>query len=163
MDSAVSLLFRAVADLTRSEREKFFTERQIAPALRAEIESLLSFDSTDHSLTESVAGAVHDVLKSDHIAESVQWGRYRRVRVLGTGGMGTVYLAERTDGEIQQQVAIKLLGAGRDRPGWRDRFLRERQLLASLNHPSIVHVIDAGHTDDDRPYLAMEYVQGVPI
>jgi serine/threonine protein kinase len=76
--------------------------------------------------------------------------------------MGTVYLAERTDGEIQQQVAIKLL-AGGHRPAWRDRFIRERQLLASLNHHSIVHVIDAGHTDDGRPYLAMEYVEGVPI
>jgi tetratricopeptide (TPR) repeat protein len=162
MNPAVSLLFREVADLTCSEREQLFTERQIAPALRAEIEALLSFDSTDHSLTEAVADAVEDVLKSD-TAEFVHWGRYRQVRVLGTGGMGTVYLAERTDGEIQQQVAIKLLVAGKDRPAWRDRFLRERQLLASLNHPSIVHVIDAGHTGDDRPYLVMEYVQGVPI
>ncbi len=164
MDSAVRLLFHEVADLTRSEREKLFAERQIAPALRAEIESLLSFDSTiDHGFTEPVANLAEKILDSGHNAESMYWGPYRRVRVLGTGGMGTVYLAERSDGEIQQQVAIKVLAAGGDRPAWRDRFVRERQLLASLNHPSIVHVIDAGHTDDGRPYLVMEYVEGVPI
>jgi serine/threonine-protein kinase len=77
--------------------------------------------------------------------------------------MGAVYMGERADGEIQQKVAIKLLTAEGHRVGWRDRFLKERQLLASLNHPSIVHVIDAGHTGDGRPYLAMEYVDGVPI
>jgi tetratricopeptide (TPR) repeat protein len=91
------------------------------------------------------------------------WGPYRRVRLLGSGGMGTVYLAERRDGEIQQRVAVKLLADGGTRPGWHERFLKERQLLASLNHPSIVHVIDAGHTADGQPYLAMEYVEGIPI
>src|SRR5262249_21395871 len=85
------------------------------------------------------------------------------IRPLGSGGMGAVYLAERMDGEIQQNVAIKLLHVGDDRPAWRDRFLMERQLLASLNHPSIVHLIDAGHTEDRRPYLVMEYIQGTPI
>src|SRR5947207_737790 len=77
--------------------------------------------------------------------------------------MGAVYLGERTDGEIQQTVAIKFLSFDGHRPGWRDRFLKERQLLASLNHPSIVHVMDAGHTGDGRPYLVMEYVEGVSI
>src|SRR5262249_686789 len=65
--------------------------------------------------------------------------------------------------EIQQKVAVKLLRPGADRPGWRDRFLRERQLLANLNHPSIARVMDAGHTDDGRPYLVMEDVDGGPI
>jgi serine/threonine-protein kinase len=69
----------------------------------------------------------------------------------------------RQDGELQQTVAIKLLNAGEHRPAWRDRFLKERQLLASLNYPSIVHVLDAGHTTDGRPYLVMEYVEGVSI
>jgi len=163
MNSAVRLLFHEVADLTRSEREKLFAERQIAPDLRAEIESLLSFDSTNnHRLTESVANATEELLNSDNVG-MLHWGPYRRVRVLGTGGMGTVYLAERTDGEIQQQVAVKVLRADVDRPAWRDRFLKERQLLAYLNHPSIARLIDAGHTSDDRPYLVMEYVDGIAI
>src|SRR5262245_43262989 len=143
MNPVVRLLFHEVADLTRSEREKLLAERQIAPELRAEIESLLSFDS--------------------NTAENPHWGPYRRVRVLGTGGMGTVYLAERTDGEIQQRVAVKVLRNDVDRPAWHNRFLKERQLLASLNHPSIARVIDAGRTVDGQPYLVMEYVDGVPI
>src|SRR5262249_3380991 len=74
MNSVVRLLFHEVAELTRSEREKLFAERQIAPDLRAEIESLLSFDSTnDHGLTESVANATEEVLKSDNV-ESLHWG-----------------------------------------------------------------------------------------
>src|SRR5204862_506894 len=89
--------------------------------------------------------------------------RHRLVQLLGSGGMGTVYLAERRDGEIEQQVAIKLLRADADRPAWRDRFLRERQLLAYLNHPAIARLLDTGHTTDGRPYLVMEHVDGVAI
>jgi tetratricopeptide (TPR) repeat protein len=77
--------------------------------------------------------------------------------------MGTVWLAERSDGEFHQKVAIKFLAAGLRRPGWRERFLRERQLLASLNHPAIVHATDAGRTEHGQPYLVMEYVDGTPI
>ena len=89
-------------------------------------------------------------------------GAYTIVAPIGEGGMGTVWLGERADGEIQRKVAIKFL-AGSYRQGWRDRFFRERQLLASLSHPSIVHLLDAGHAPDGRPYLVMEYVDGDPI
>ena len=84
---------------------------------------------------------------------------YRLLGPLGEGGMGSVWLAERQDGEIQQQVAIKFVGSVYRR-AWRDRFLQERQLLASLSHPSIVRVIDAGHMPDGAPYLVMEYIAG---
>jgi serine/threonine protein kinase/tetratricopeptide (TPR) repeat protein len=90
-------------------------------------------------------------------------GSYRILGTIGHGGMGSVYLAERADGELEQKVAIKLLRAGAHHPGWRDRFLRERQLLASLQHPCVVHVMDAGHMADGRPFLVMEHVEGVPI
>lgn len=90
-------------------------------------------------------------------------GAYRLVKPIGEGGMGTVWLAERTDGEIHHRAAVKLLGLAGHRPAWRERFLRERQLLATLSHSSIVHVIDAGHTTEGRPYLVMEYVDGEPI
>src|SRR5262249_53953712 len=90
-------------------------------------------------------------------------GCYRILSLIGRGGMGTVYLAERADGEIRQRVAIKLLRSDGYAIGWHGRFLQERQLLASLHHPSVVHVIDAGHTGDGHPYLVMEHVEGVPI
>lgn len=90
-------------------------------------------------------------------------GPYALLSKIGQGGMGSVWLAERTDGEVRRQVAIKVLNAENQDPVWRERFLRERQLLASLNHPSVVHLIDAGHTPGGRPYLVMEYVQGIAI
>jgi serine/threonine protein kinase len=164
MDEQVRLLFHELADLPARERERILAERQIAPGLRAEVESLLSFDSTgDSHLTTCVSGAAEKVLESVAGNSLPSCGPYRLVRLLGRGGMGEVYLGMRTDGEIEQAVAVKLLRADGHRLEWRDRFLKERQLLASLNHPSIVHVMDAGRTGDDRPYLVMEYVEGVSI
>lgn len=163
MDHQVRLLFHELVDLAPGERERVMAERQIGPELRAELESLLRFDSVAASqLTACVSETADEILHSV-AGREVDCGPYRLVRLLGRGGMGAVYLGERTDGEIQQTVAVKLLSAGSQRPGWGDRFLKERQLLASLNHPSIVHVIDAGRTEDGRPYLVMEYVEGASI
>jgi tetratricopeptide (TPR) repeat protein len=164
MNDKIRGLFHELADLSPADREKVFRDRRVDPGIRSEVESLLGFDSPrDRSLTDLVGGAAEDLLDSGTPPETRRCGPYRLVRLLGSGGMGAVYLAERTDGEIQQKVAVKLLRPDVYHPGWRSRFLRERQLLASLQHPSIVHVIDAGHTSDDRPYLVMEYVEGVPI
>ena len=74
-----------------------------------------------------------------------------------------MYFAERADGEVEQRVAIKVIGQRRLEPAFVDRFLRERQILATLSHPGIARLLDAGHTGDGQPYLAMEYVDGVPI
>ena len=163
MDHQVRSLFHELIDLPPVERRRMIAERQIAPEIRAELELLLQFDSPDnHQVTACVSGIAEEMLDSV-AASDTECGPYRLIRLLGRGGMGAVYLGERTDGEIQQTVAVKLLNPGDHRPGWRARFLQERQFLASLNHPSIVHVIDAGHTADGRPYLVMEYVDGSPI
>src|SRR5260370_24943565 len=146
MNDEVRLLFHELADLPPGDRERVLVERRIGAELRAEVESLLSFDPTSiQVLTDCVAAAAGDVLRSASAREFSYCGPYRLIRMLGSGGMGAVYLAERNDGEIQQKVAVKFLGAQGHRPVWRDRFLKERQILASLNHPSIVHVIHAGH------------------
>src|SRR6476646_152291 len=77
--------------------------------------------------------------------------------------MGAVHLAERVDGEITQQVAVKLLRAGVDDDVVRQRFLSERQILATLSHPNIARLLDAGHRKDGQPYLVMEYIEGKTI
>jgi tRNA A-37 threonylcarbamoyl transferase component Bud32/tetratricopeptide (TPR) repeat protein len=164
MNDEIRGLFQELADLSPPDRERIFRERRTEPTIRAEVESLLAFDNTeDRSLTGVVGSTAQNMLDNGPPGEMGRCGAYRLVRLLGSGGMGSVYLAERTDGEIQQRVAVKLLRADIDHPSWRGRFLKERQLLASLHHPSVVHVIDAGHTSDGRPYLVMEYVEGVPI
>lgn len=90
-------------------------------------------------------------------------GPYRVVREIGHGGMAVVLLAERDDGEFEQRVALKLIKPGLDTEQVLRRFCRERQILASLEHPAIAGLVDGGVTEDGRPYLAMEYVEGVPI
>jgi tetratricopeptide (TPR) repeat protein len=90
-------------------------------------------------------------------------GPYRLTRLLGRGGMGTVYLAERADGAFDHIVAVKLLPVGAMRPALTRRFLAERQILASMQHPHIARLLDGGVTDDETPYFVMEYVDGVPI
>lgn len=89
-------------------------------------------------------------------------GRFRIVREIGQGGMGVVYLAERVDGQFDQQVALKVIhrGAGRRSA---IRFLRERQILANLVHPKIARLLDGGVCPSGRPYLVMEYIEGRPI
>jgi tetratricopeptide (TPR) repeat protein len=164
MNDQVRSLFHELADCSGPEREKIFAERHILREIRAEVESLLDFDSREsESFTVFVSRAADEVLISTEGRVLSYCGPYQLVELLGAGGMGAVYLGKRTDGEIQQNVAVKLLRVGADRPEWRERFLRERQLLADLNHPSIARLMDAGHTGDGLPYLVMEYVDGVSI
>lgn len=89
-------------------------------------------------------------------------GVWRLRRLLGSGGMGAVYLAERADGHFQQQAAIKLI-RGQAGVGAFVHFARERQILAKLQHPHIARLLDGGATPGGQPYLVMEYVEGVPI
>jgi len=89
-------------------------------------------------------------------------GPYRIRQRLGSGGMGTVYLALQ-DGDIERRVAIKVVKRGMDSREVLARFALERQALAMLDHQNIAKVLDAGQTDDGRPFLVMEYVSGLPI
>jgi serine/threonine protein kinase/tetratricopeptide (TPR) repeat protein len=90
--------------------------------------------------------------------------KYRILRRLGEGGMGTVYLAERSDGDFVQQVALKLLTtAAQGSPILTERFCQERKLLARLEHPCIARLLDGGALADGKPFLAMEYVEGERI
>ncbi|MGE0145614.1 MAG: serine/threonine-protein kinase [Planctomycetota bacterium] len=89
-------------------------------------------------------------------------GPYRILRRLGSGGVGTVFLAEQRS-PVRREVAIKVIRPGMDSREVLARFALERQALALLDHPNVARILDAGTTDDGRPYLCMEYVRGVPI
>jgi len=90
-------------------------------------------------------------------------GPYRLIRELGSGGMASVWLAERIDGLVNRQVALKLPHRAWRHAHLAERMAREREILAALNHPNIATLYDAGIADDGQPYLALEYVQGEPI
>jgi serine/threonine protein kinase len=165
MRDEVLQLFCEVDDLPPAERTLYFERRRVPADLRAELESLLQFDSPDAPMTELVSGAAQAFLESleETPAHGYRCGPYRLERLLGRGGVGEVFLAGRADGQIQQHVAIKLLSHGVSRASLRSRFLQERQILAGLQHPGIARLLDVGETAEGRPYLVLDYIDGVPI
>jgi non-specific serine/threonine protein kinase/serine/threonine-protein kinase len=137
--------------------------------LRREVESLVRSAVEAETMYERAAlwlpGAAQNVvdLALGPAALGARVDSYRVVRELGRGGMGRVYLAERADGEFDQQVAIKFMGAGLLTEPLRERFREERRILAALDHPNIARLIDGGTTPDGQPYVVMEYVAGAAI
>ncbi len=165
MDPQAADLFYELADLTGEERARYFDEHTVKLEVRREVEGLLSFDTAEDSRLDEIVQQAMDTTfgVTDRSAAGATLGPYRLVRMIGRGGMGTVYLAERSDGEVEQRVAVKFLRWSRYDPVIRDRFLQERQILATLGHPGIARLLDAGHTADGQPYLVMEHIDGVPI
>ncbi len=90
-------------------------------------------------------------------------GPYELLRELGSGGMGVVHLARRADGAYERRVALKVIQGGLADERILERFRRERQVLANLEHPGIARLIEGGTTEDGTPFLVMEYVEGTPI
>jgi len=134
------------------------------PSLVAEVLSLLEEDRHANPLLDSgVDQAVAAVLDFGPLPSLIQQqiGPYRLLRLLGEGGMGVVYLAERSD--IGGQVAIKLLRDGWLSPMRRQRFRVEQLTLAQLNHPSIARIYDSGTLEDGTPWFVMEYADGLPL
>ncbi len=139
-------------------------------ALRAEVEALLREHGRAQGLLDSGAGSlaaqfVQDVehARAVDALEGTTLGVWQVGPQIGHGGMSRVFLGERVDGTFAQRVAIKVLRAGLDTPGDVERFRMERQILATLDHPHIAHLLDGGVTPDGRPYLVLEYIEGEPL
>ncbi len=137
--------------------------------LEAEVCSLLhADDSADRFLVEPLFHLLADEAETvqpsgGEVASSRRLGAYLLEKPLGKGGMGAVWLASRADGSYQGEVAIKLLRRDIDTSNLVARFESERQILAGLRHPHIARLLDGGATEEGRPYLVMEHVDGVPI
>ncbi len=137
-------------------------------ALRAEVESLLAAHRAADGFLEVPADRVaapylDDLFDARAHDAGRAVGHWRLVQEIGRGGMGTVWLAERADGEFDQRVAVKLVKRGMDTDEIVARFDRERRILARLDHPGIARILDGGATDDGRPWFVMEHVAGRPI
>ncbi|GAB4329013.1 MAG: hypothetical protein Kow0074_25290 [Candidatus Zixiibacteriota bacterium] len=159
----VQELFDAAVDLSPAEREALLAQEcRGDDELRAEVESLLAADAGAGGLLDGHAVDVIDV-EAAPSREGSAIGPYRLVKEIGAGGMGTVYLAERADGQFRQKVALKVIRRGMDTEQILQRFAGERQILARLQHPNIARLFDGGMTDDGVPYFTMEYIDGEPI
>lgn len=149
-------VFTAVVSASPAERSEILAAA--SPEVRSDVESLLTaHDSAGDFLERPVFSMLES---ARHRMAGAAIGPYRLVRELGRGGMGTVYLAVREDGEFAQRVAIKVVRRG---AAVAERFRQERQILAALEHPNIARLIDGGVTSEGVSYLVMEYVDGTPI
>jgi eukaryotic-like serine/threonine-protein kinase len=159
-------------ELAPEARERFLDRTCAGDAeLRAAIETLLAADSAAGEFlgrpAVSYLSGIADGLRQPEPAPTFppeeRIGAFRVIRELARGGMGVVYLAERADGQFEQQVALKLIRRGLDSEEITSRFLAERQILARLDHPHIARLVDGGIAGDGQPWFAMEYVEGEPL
>jgi len=168
MDSArweqIQILFHRAAGLPESEWQAFLeTSGGEDGELIAEVLAMLKADSLETSLLDRGLPdvAYRMVGASSEPFSFRQVGPYRLKRILGEGGMGVVWLAERED--TGNLVAIKFLPHAGLSPARRQRFAREIKTLAKLKHPFIARLYDAGALDDGTPWFVMEFVEGVPF
>ena len=164
--SEIATLFDELVELDASLREHRLTEiADTDPEMADEVRALLAADASANTMLDSdVASSVPSVLTDlDCIPGDGVVGPYRLLRSIGVGGMGEVWLAERTDGAYEQHVAVKLLKRGMDSNLILRRFLQERQILARLHHNHIVRLVDGGMSREGRPFYVMDFVDGQPI
>jgi eukaryotic-like serine/threonine-protein kinase len=131
--------------------------------LRSEVDSLLLAHERAAAFLDSPVLGAGGPAPSDASLEGRLVGPWRVLRLLGRGGMGAVYLAERADGEYERLVALKVVKRGMDTDAILGRFLRERQILARLEHSGIARFLDAGATHDGQPYFVMERIEGLDL
>jgi eukaryotic-like serine/threonine-protein kinase len=170
----ISELLDQALDLPKEEREAWLTQldprdADLRPAL---IELLSNQERLQESALVTPSGAPVQPLSPDFVGGDAETGTiasgqligaYRLQKEIGRGGMANVWLAERADGSFTRQVALKLPHISYARRDLIARFTRERNILASLEHPNIARLYDAGVSENGIPYLAMEYVEGRPI
>jgi predicted Ser/Thr protein kinase len=161
----IQALFHDAADLPKPEQRVFLAlacgEDDV---LLADVLALLEEDARSSSLLDrDVAQVAHQILNKEQPPSTAfeEFGHYKIKHVLGEGGMGVVYLAERED--LGSLVAIKLLRDAWLSPARRERFAIEQRTLAQLNHPSVARLYDAGILTDGTPWFVMEYVDGLPL
>lgn len=158
-------LFNQVVELDGSGRESILNNAGLSPAVVREVRALLAAHDSADGMLDRPAGLARLDLESTFAASLAghRVGVWDVVRKIGQGGMGAVYEAVRADDAVRQRVALKTLALGADIESIVVRFRRERQILATLQHPNIATLLDAGVTDLGTPYFAMEFVDGRPI
>lgn len=153
-------LFEGALAVDAAQRDGWLAAQEADPALRDQVLALIQADAAGDQVPQVLQRAAADTAESPRTGNLV--GPWRLLEELGSGGMGTVFKAERADGAYQRTVAIKFLRgiATRDAA---ERMRRERQILADLDHPGIARLLDGGNTPEGQPYLVMEYVDGIDL
>jgi tetratricopeptide (TPR) repeat protein len=160
----VERLYQAALDLPEASRAAFLTAETADLEIQQQVKTLLAHEAAAETFVEqAIQGETVSLRSHRDLPPQSVIGAYRVLSLLGRGGMGTVYLAERADGAFEQRVAIKVIRAGSHQALLLDRFQQERRILAQLSHPFIASLFDGGQTPDGSPYFVMEYVAGQGI
>ncbi|WP_245824927.1 serine/threonine protein kinase [Sphingomonas azotifigens] len=160
--AAIWKLFDALSGLPAPQRAQQLRAADGNPRVRDEVESLLRSSDLNGFLDHAIElGDAEPVSNPPSLAAGAMVGQFRVLRPIGRGGMGEVYLAQRAQGGFEQRVALKMLRPEAVTDAALFEF--ERGILANLEHPGIARLIDGGTTDDGRPFMALEYVEGEAI
>ncbi len=157
----VTRLFDAALDVAPADRTAWLAALDADAEVVAELRSLLEWHEGSGTFLETPAVRVPDLADMSMVGRAL--GPWRLVDVIGRGGMGVVYRAERADDAFTRQAAVKVIGPGADAAGVVARFRRERQTLADLDHRNIARLLDGGSTPEGQPYFVMEYVDGIRL
>ena len=163
LNPEVELLFHQLADLDSSQRLRYFDDHPTDPDVQRQVIALLDSDASSHHGLTSIIREQIDSAASQSPLEPVACGPYRLIRFLGGGGMSEVWLAQRTDGMLKRPIALKLPYLGMRASHFAERLTRERDILASLEHKGIARLYDAGLAEGGRPYLALEFIDGIDL
>jgi serine/threonine-protein kinase len=163
--SRLDAAFQGAVELPPAERAAYLDRTCGADAaLRAEVDDMLRAESAhDAPEIEPLVRPRDPRPPEPDPIIGMRLGPWRVLHPIGYGGMGTVYLAERADGQYDQRVALKLVRGSAQQPGAAARFGAETYILARLSHPHIARLLDAGFTPEGSAYLVMEHVEGSPI
>jgi len=172
----VDEIFAGALELEREERDAYVNDRcGEDAALKDKVVALLrASEVTDEELAGRLSGVREQFFSDMHADRAgagehgedlsgLHTGAWRLKRRIARGGLATVYLAHRADGEYEQRAAFKVLRRGLDTDDLVARFRAERQILSALDHPAIAGILDGGALEDGRPYLVLEFVEGRPI
>ncbi len=160
----IESLFHQALEKPEHQRQSFIEkECKGDTVLLDELKTLLKNSENEDSISNIVQVNAEQLseLNDPWIDQTID--QYKIIEEIAVGGMGAVYIGERTDSEYRQKVAIKLMSHGLVSKQARQRFLSERQILANLSHPNIASLFDGGTTDSGVPYLVMEFIEGIPI
>jgi len=156
-------IFALAEELPREKREDFLREKCADSEIYEEVKSLLDASDETQKFIENDEFSPAKMFPALKNYDSTKFGNYTVLREIGRGGMGAVFLAERSDGEFSQQVALKIIRQSFGGSEIERYFRRERQILANLNHPNIARLFDGGVSETGDLFLAMEYVEGAEL
>ena len=160
----VASLYFKIIELPEQEQVAYLKQIEKAhPTIIEEVKQMMREDQLLHPALQTGKGLTDFFINEDKALLNSRLGNYQLTQYLGGGGMGSVFLAEQADGELERKVALKLIRSTNKKPIALERFRQERQILSGLKHPNIAYLYEGGTTPEGRMFFTMEYIEGTTL